>query len=257
MKHTHETRWLATELKFLVTPDCASRLKEWSKRHLEIDPHASPEIDGYLVTSLYCDTPEFHVYHQNGSYGHAKYRLRRYGDGAEVFLERKLRNRQMVVKRRSIVGVTELGQLQSGLKPDPEWGGYWFHRRIVARGLRPVCQVAYHRTARVAESENGPIRLTIDRNLHAKPVAGAMFEPGGPGEDLLDDRLIVEMKFREGLPELFRRAIEEFGLRPETISKYKLAARRLDLADDEDVAGPETFGIAAAPASRYGKVRVA
>ncbi len=71
---------------------------------MEIDPHASPEIgDGYLITTLYCDTPAFDVFHQNGSYGNAKYRLRRYGHGEEIFLERKLRNRQMVVKRRSIV----------------------------------------------------------------------------------------------------------------------------------------------------------
>ena len=89
MKHMHETRWQATELKFLVTPDCASRMKEWGQRHMEIDPHASPEIgDGYLITSLYCDTPAFDVFHQNGSYGHAKYRLRRYGHGEEIFLER-------------------------------------------------------------------------------------------------------------------------------------------------------------------------
>ncbi len=80
----------------------------------------------------------------------------------------------------------------------------------MARQLKPVCQVAYHRTARVATSQAGPIRLTVDQNLHTRTIDGAAFDHAGPGAKLLDDRLIVEMKFREGLPELFRRAIEEF-----------------------------------------------
>ena len=242
-----ETRWQATELKFLVSPDCASLLKVWGQRYLEMDPHASPETgDGYFITTLYCDTPGFDVFHRNGSYGHAKYRVRRYGRGDEIFLERKLRNRDMVVKRRSIVAVGELAKLHGG-KPSPEWDGYWFHRRVVARGLRPVCQVAYHRTARVGTSHAGPIRLTIDQNLHARTAEGVIFDHTEQGANLLDNRLIVEMKFREGLPELFRRAIEEFGLRPGTISKYKLAAKRLGLAEDEVVA----------PSARYEKVKIA
>jgi hypothetical protein len=257
MKHTSETRWQATELKFLVTPDCASRLKEWSLRHLEMDPHASPKTDnGYLITTLYCDTPGFDVFHRNGSYGHAKYRVRRYGRGEEIFLERKLKNHDMVVKRRSIVAVEELAKLHGGTKPNPEWDGYWFHRRVVARSLRPVCQVAYHRTARVGASQAGPVRLTIDRNLHAKTTEGVVFDHTEQGTNLLDDRFIVEMKFRERLPELFQRAIDEFGLRPRTISKYKLAAKRLGLADEEPVGELKAIGIAA-PLARYGKVKIA
>ena len=163
----------------------------------------------------------------------------------------------MVVKRRSIVGVAELGQIHNGARPNPAWEGYWFHRRIVARQLKPVCQVAYHRTARVATSQAGPIRLTVDQNLHTRTIDGAAFDHAGPGAKLLDDRLIVEMKFREGLPELFRRAIEEFELRPATISKYKLAARHLGLANDETVAAPRTIEMTAAPSARHEEVRIA
>lgn len=231
MKHTHETRWLASELKFLVTPGCADGLKNWARRHLEADPFATPEMgDAYLTTSLYFDTPQFDVFHQKGSYGSAKYRVRRYGRADQAFLERKLRNHRLVVKRRSNVGIGELQALDNGAPPDAAWEGYWFHRRIVVRGLRPVCQVAYQRTARTASSETGPIRLTIDEDLRAVSTQRPVFDHQQPGVDLLRDMLVVEMKFREALPELFRNAMEEFGLEPRTVSKYKMAARHLGLA---------------------------
>ncbi len=229
MKHTRETRWQASELKFLVTPDCAAALKAWARHHLDPDPYASPDMgDAYVITSLYFDTPEFDVFHGHGSYGRAKYRVRRYGRADDVFLERKLRNSSIVAKRRTLVGIGELTHLESGTL-DREWDGYWFHRRLIARGVAPTCQVSYLRTARVAASDGELVRLTIDENLKALPVSGPSFNNLLPGEEVLNDRMIVEMKFRNAMPDLFCRAVEEFNLTPETVSKYKLAARHLNL----------------------------
>jgi hypothetical protein len=233
MKHSHETRWLARELKFLVTPECASQLKAWARQHLEADPFASPEMgDAYLTASLYFDTPRFDVFRENGSYGRAKYRVRRYGRDDMVFLERKLKNHQMVVKRRSIVSIADLARLKAGNETDLDWEGGWFHRRIAMRGLTPVCQVAYQRTARIANTGAGLIRLTIDQDLRAIPAGAPAFDHDKAGVNLLEDALIVEMKFREAMPDLFAKVIEEFGLEPAAISKYKLAVRHLALVDE-------------------------
>ena len=231
MKHARETRWQASELKFLVTPDCAAALKQWARRTMDADPFASSETgDGYLTTSLYLETPRFDVFHENGSYGHAKYRIRRYGNTGQVFLERKLRNNHMVAKRRSIVDVEELHHLDHG-HPDPAWEGAWFHRRVAVRGVSPVCQVSYQRTARVLAAESGAMRLTIDEDLRAMRVSSHAFsEPKNP-VPLLRDTMIVEMKFRHAMPELFRAAVREFGLTARTVSKYKLAARELGLVE--------------------------
>lgn len=232
LKHTSEARWQASELKFLVAPECASRLKEWARRHLSADPFASPDLgDAYLTTSLYFDTPVFDVFHENGSYGRAKYRVRRYGEAGHAFLERKLRTPDLVVKRRSVVPLDELSRLHEDPSAIPDWNGRWFHRRILARGMAPVCRISYRRTARVAGPLASPIRLTIDEDLNAAPAGSAAFDVVPAAAPLLEDQVIVEMKFRGAMPELFCQALREFPLDPETVSKYKLAARRLGLAD--------------------------
>ena len=43
-----------------------------------------------------------------------------------------------------------------------------------------------------------------------------------PGEEFLEGRLVLELKYHARVPALFRRLIEEFALEPETASKYRL-----------------------------------
>jgi len=101
------------------------------------------------------------VFHRNGSYGRSKYRIRRYGRSDVACLERKLKTRGLLAKRRSPVELEELPRLNNG-DPEPGWAGQWFHQRLQARRLDPVCRIQYRRTARVAMTRNGPIRLTLD-----------------------------------------------------------------------------------------------
>ena len=138
-----EERGFAREIKFLVPAGQAELIRQWARSRLEPDPHAGgPTDDIYRISSLYFDTPRFDVYCRNGSYGRAKYRIRRYGDSKRVFLDRKLKSRGVVSKRRSIVKVNELGRLENG-EPDRDWPGFWFHRRLLLRGLNSICQVSY------------------------------------------------------------------------------------------------------------------
>ena len=85
-----------------------------------------------------------------------------------MFVERKLKIGNLVSKRRSVIGFDKLDRLNTA-EAERGWTASWFHRRIAARGLAPVCQISYLRMARMANSSLGPIRLTLDQNLPRRP----------------------------------------------------------------------------------------
>jgi hypothetical protein len=221
MVDTREARGSASELKFLLDSSCGEQVRQWARTHLEADPHgAGPFSDEYLTSSLYFDTHERDVFHRRGSFGKAKYRIRRYGRLETVFLERKLRTSRMVIKRRTMMPIGVLDDLETLTDPDRTWPGGWFHRRLMARGLRPVCALSYHRMARGTMVDGLQARLTLDDRVRAAPVARAHFN-GDLGVPVLDEQLILELKFRGQLPAVFKRLVEEFKLAAQPVSKYR------------------------------------
>jgi hypothetical protein len=227
--NTRENREFASEVKFLVAPALAEQIRGWARARLSPDPYACGAAgDGYLVTSLYFDNEQFDVFRRRGSYGRSKFRIRRYGESQVVFLERKLKTRGLLTKRRSVVKLDELERLSES-EARRDRASHWFHRRLLARGLNPVCQISYRRTARVTMTPFGPIRLTLDDDLRALSAAGLCFaeQEGAPQ---LEDQVVLELKFRFGMPALFKYLVEEFALAPEPFSKYRLAVARLGLA---------------------------
>lgn len=223
-----ENREFASELKFLISPVLAEIIRDWARARLSPDPNAGGASgDQYRISSLYFDTEQSDVFHRRGSYGRSKLRVRRYGRAATVFLERKLRTRGLLAKRRSLVAMEELERLEEQ-SPERGWAGFWFHRRLLARGLRPVCQITYDRTARFAITPCGPIRLTLDYNLLALPAEGIRLS-SQKGALVLEDRVVLELKFRREMPALFRNLTLEFALHPQAFSKYRLAASALGL----------------------------
>jgi uncharacterized protein YifE (UPF0438 family) len=225
---TRENREFASEIKFLISPEVAVQIHSWARAHLSPDPYAGGKGgDGYQITSLYFDTPQFDVFHRRGSFGRSKYRIRRYGQSQVAFLERKLKTRGLLTKRRAVVRLEELERLAE-TEAERGWAGYWFHRRVLARDLSPVCQISYCRSARVAMTELGPIRLTLDENLRAIPAAGLWFSDS-EGELILKDQIILELKFRYAMPAPFKYLVEEFALSPQAFSKYRQAATALSL----------------------------
>jgi len=239
---SREIRESASEIKFFVDRDTAGRLRERVRGLLAPDPFASgPDADQYATTTLYFDTDNYAVYNRRGSYRRAKYRVRRYGSGDLVFLERKLRTADCLSKRRTSVRIEDLPLLTSQTV-DATWAGAWFHERLLMRRLGAVCQINYRRTARVGMTDYGPIRLTLDEDLCGLPIDQPDFRPID-GAVSLTPLTIVEMKFRAAMPSVFKKIVEEFSLRPGRISKYRLgieaarpgvaasaAARRAEIA---------------------------
>lgn len=223
-----ENRRSAAEIKFLIDADRAREIRDWARTHLCPDPNATEDGDAYRTTSLYFDTRNFDIFHRRGSFGRGKYRIRRYGDAEGVFLERKLRTRDWVSKRRSVVSAGDLPRLESEIHDD--WPGYWFHRRLLARQLKPVCQIAYSRTARQLATPHGPIRLTLDQHIRALPLDGLLeFNSLREGMLVAHPQVILELKYTYRVPQLFKKLLAQYGLSPQPVSKYRLAAAALGL----------------------------
>jgi len=236
MVQTRETRASACEIKFLVDPDDAPRILAWARAELQPDPYgAGPFGDEYETTSLYFDTDDLDVFHRRGSFGRAKYRIRRYGGSDIVFLERKLRKPGILVKRRTADVIDALARLETA-EGDPGWRGEWFRRRLLARRLRPVCQVSYHRAARVIVCTDGLARLTLDGGLRAVSIDAPAFA-GGAGVPVLEDRMILELKYCVRVPAIFRRLVEAFALEPQAASKYRLSMAALGHASPVALTG--------------------
>jgi hypothetical protein len=210
------------ELKFLVNEEQARRVEAWIAPRLTLDAHADPRLgNAYRISSVYLDTDDLAVFHRAPLYARRKFRLRRYGDGPGVFLERKTKWGARLVKRRTPIAPADLGRLLDG-KYDPTWAGRWFQRHILARRLRPTCHLCYDRVAYVGY-DDGPVRLTIDRRVIAAPHGEWGLQVAERGRTLLEGEAILELKFTGLLPVLFRRLVYELALAPNTVSKYRRA----------------------------------
>ncbi len=223
---------LSREIKFLIDPGTAAGIREWARARLDRDPYGEgPFGDEYRSTSLYSETPDFDVFHRRASYGRSKYRIRRYDGEPVAFLERKLRTGAMLAKRRTSVSIDEVAKVArtvSTLRVPRQWSGSWFEQRLVIRRLRPACQISYWRLARIADAEYGPVRLTLDSDVRALPTHALEFTRR-EGVPILPNQAVLELKFRERLPAVFRQLVEEFRLAPQRASKYRAAVTALDL----------------------------
>ena len=215
-----------SETKFVVDTSTGAQIREWAKTHLDPDPHGSgPFGDEYGISSLYFDTDAGDVFHRRGSFGRAKYRVRRYGDAEVAFLERKLRKPGLLSKRRTAVALDALPSLDRH-RTDPGWDGDWFHRRLLLRQQKPVCQISYSRIARAALTLDGPARLTLDEDVRVTTTREPRFAPDA-GPQVLPRRMILELKYGDHLPAIFKRLVAEFRLDPARASRYRLGMTTL------------------------------
>jgi hypothetical protein len=140
---------------------------------------------------------------------------------SRVFFERKTKAGDRVAKRRSEVPATELVRLAAPHALD-QWEGAWFHRRVASRGLVPASCITYCRTAFVGECPEGPLRLTLDREIRGALCTDWALTAGDDGLPLLEGTVILELKFRRALPLPFKDLVSEFRLNPSVVSKYRL-----------------------------------
>lgn len=209
------------EMKFLLDEVQAREVESRLRYCMQVDPHADPVLgNGYRITSLYCDTPRFDVFRRVGRYGRFKLRLRQYGVAEKLYLERKARRGNRVRKRRSAIELDELPKFHAaGFEPD--WEGTWFRRQLLRNELAPVCLITYQRLAYFGSGDEGPLRLTFDREIRGGLSSDWSLNGADQGESLLSDRVVCEFKFRRSLPTPFKAVIAELQLRPVGVSKFR------------------------------------
>jgi hypothetical protein len=201
---------------------------EWARARLESDAHSDPAFGGaYQVHTLYLDTAAFDVYHRSESFRRRKFRLRRYGREALVYLEQKTRTGDRVSKRRASAPDDCLRALASGAAAS-DWA--WFATRVSDRRLQPALRISYLRTAFVAPVAGVAPRLTIDHALVADRAAAWDFGETPRGVPLPEDLRIVELKYQGALPPAFKDLVATCALQPAVFSKYRCAVDALGLA---------------------------
>ncbi|HEY3788565.1 MAG TPA: polyphosphate polymerase domain-containing protein [Urbifossiella sp.] len=211
----------AFELKFLLEEDRARGVEEIVRRSLALDHHADPTRgNSYPTTSLYTDTPGFDVYCRRPAAGGCKYRVRRYGGDGPIFVEQKIKSGDRVRKRRAPVQEPELAAVGRG-EPHPDWPGIWFHNGITEQQLRPVCRIAYDRVAYLGVAEGHTVRVTFDRHVRGETTTDWEVKTVGETPVLLAGLVICEFKFRLSMPAIFKEIVEEYGLTPCSVSKYR------------------------------------
>ena len=226
MDGTGTRRAHAVEHRFVVDDGTAAEILSWARVELAPDPHGSgSHQDAYSVTTRYLDSPTFDTFLRRGSYGRAKYRMRRYGEDTAVFVERKLRTASVLAKRRSRVSLDALEQCPCPCDGVPAW----FSRRVALRSLSPVCLIAYNRVARQLVFGDRVARLTIDSNICVTVAEHASFTVDG-GIPLLSGQSIVELKYQDHPPVIFKALADRFIMSPRKISKYRGAVEALGLA---------------------------
>lgn len=211
----------AFEIKFLLIEEEARAVESRLHGRLTPDSHADPALGGaYRTTSLYTETPDFAVFRRIGEYGKSKFRVRRYGSGGPVFLERKDKDGDKVHKARVSVPAADLHDLSTG-RANPHWPGGWFRDEITRRQLAPICRISYDRVAYLGTTETGAVRVTFDRQVRGEMASGWNVIPVGGKTELLPGQVICEFKYRAALPPLFKEIVAALGLQPTPCSKYR------------------------------------
>jgi len=220
-------------VKFLLADEIVAPVIEWARQNIPPDPHGMGDGgDTYGIHSLYFDTEALDVYRRSPGFRQSKYRVRRYGQESLLYLERKSKRRGWVQKLRTPIQEAELARLHEP-EPAADWSGAWFQERIRARALVPQCQVTYRRLARVGTAEGAPIRLTLDREIRCTRSTEIALTAPTDGQARSLPCTILELKFRNGLPRLYKELIREFALSRAPESKYRRAVGLCGLAGRE------------------------
>lgn len=241
--HGSNTSQRAIELKFLLPIHLAKQLKARARGELQFDPFADQVSGQYKVCSLYLDTRSYDIYHRTPATGGAKFRFRRYDDGRELFLERKLRQQGVVSKLRDPIPLDQLLQLSS------LDSAIWSETQTF--GLLPSCAVEYRREAFISEHSDVPFRVTIDNELSVHRFAQqgwSEFQDYLSGtheaqlssasrslQPLEPNHCVVEFKFMDSLPVHLKRWVEDFQIAPIKFSKYRAAMKEFITSMEKSV----------------------
>lgn len=226
LRSTGNRKLKRIEMKFQLDATLSLQVREWARDRLGVDANCNSQSgDTYDISTLYLDTPEMDILNRTGRIGSAKHRIRRYGDEQTLWLETKRKRKMVVRKNRTAVFESDYLSRSTGSFTEP-WCGDWFFDRIAKRQLQPAIQIAYRRFARVATLDGESMRLTIDSEMHARSVhrwSVGRRSCGNSGTTPFGACEILELKFHNLMPCLFKELLQTFAIPATAFSKYRSA----------------------------------
>lgn len=225
------------EYKYLVRYEHLDRFRGMITPFLDRDVYASNgEIPEYSVRSIYFDTPTLRYYEEKkeGIDVRKKLRIRGYNGGGknpEVFLEIKRKNIQTVWKNRAplyykkVYDLLQTGDVDSYIITDNGIANaadnarrFLFH--VYQHALQPLVLVTYEREAYTGRF-NRDFRLTIDKNLRSAiyPEIRDLFSEKHMVR-CIPHHFVVEVKFKNRMPNWIHSILGTFGVRRRAVSKY-------------------------------------
>ena len=214
------------ELKYSITYKEREALLHRFGPLLKRDANGSE--DGYTIRSLYFDDMWNTAYTEKvaGTFLRKKYRIRIYNYSDKVIkLECKEKQGNYIHKTAASLSRTEVERILKGdygflLKRD-EILCKEFYLECTTKMMRPSVIVDYERDAFVEAV--GDVRITFDKHVRAAWMNFDIFDEKLPAYEVLEsDRLIMEVKYTEALPEVVRRVISPYNSIQVAASKFTM-----------------------------------
>ncbi len=235
------------EAKYLVSPQQVPAIREYIKPFCEQDKNSRRSLDGYVITTLQLDTPNFalHMAKPDNALTRFKLRVRTYGlDGkAPVFLEVKRKFRGSVIKTRAAVppdrwGPDLLRQTATDLtfRSTTETAAFCEFLRLAREtGARPAVRIRYHRESFFGLADRYS-RLTLDSRLRFQraddwSVLGgsawhALDSNASQGKGHAYSGVVLELKALVEPPQWMMGLVEFFELERVGHCKYSMAVQQ-------------------------------
>lgn len=190
---------------------------------MQRDSHA---VDGkYEIRSLYFDTLSDRALREklDGVNQREKFRIRLYNyDTSVIFLEKKSKWNNLCSKESTELTEEEVQRLLRGeimwMKNTDRVLCRELYDKMVGQGLRPKTIVDYIREPFVFAPGN--VRVTLDYAIHTGLQCTDFLNPQAVTVPAGEDRILLEVKWDEYLPDIIREAVSLESRRAGAFSKY-------------------------------------
>jgi hypothetical protein len=224
------------EYKYFVNKADLPYIRSFLNFFMFADEHSKNSENSYLVTSLYFDTILNNDLDEklDGILNREKYRLRIYDNCFDVIkLESKKKAGTVIQKKSRAVTKINAEKISSGKYEDLLNSGDDFflksYLKLKGGGYVPRVIVEYDREAYTLPYND--IRITIDKNLRTYgAVIDFMNVSSYPCVKVFDeDYQIIEVKFRDFLPENILDFFSRISVTRSSISKFALCQKYTDI----------------------------
>lgn len=218
------------ELKYIITKKQKDEIEKHLQMVMKIDRHA--ENGSYMIRSLYFDDLWESAYREKaaGTFLRKKYRIRCYNGADDIIkLECKKKEGQYIHKTAASLSKDEFYRIINGdvqeFATSENRLKQAFYVECKTNQLQPKVIVDYEREPYVFPF--GDVRITFDRNVRVALSDYDIFRKDLPTIEILpDDRLIMEVKYTEYLPEVIRDLLPKDGTIQTAASKYVMCLEK-------------------------------